>query len=800
MHAFGHPGIPPTWTSSAKDMVGCTLGPARLWFTTGYGILNEVYWPRADLPQIRDLGFVVADGHGFWVEVKRLANFRVRRPSPGIPAVEVIHEHERFELRLRIAPDPQRDALLIEVSLTGDGSLRPYALLAPHLGGTGNGNCGEAGIHRGRRILWAEQGPFGLALAAGHPDQSDAWGLISAGYVGASDGWQDFARNGALTWTFDAAGPGNVALIGELPARATLALAFGTSRESAGTLAFSSLSQPFASVWERHVAQWRTWCAGLSAPAGLPPAIQAQVVTSAMVLRVHQDKTYPGATVASLSVPWGNSRDDVGGYHLVWPRDLVESAGGLLALGAVEEARNILRYLIATQHAEGNWSQNQWLGGQPFWRGQQLDETAFPVLLAAALQERGALQGVPVHDLVRRALSFIARNGPATEQDRWEEDAGLNAFTLALCVSALVCGAEFLDEPARRFALELADYWNARIEDWTSVYHTGLACRAGVSGYYVRIAPPPDPLGNSDLGRILAIKNRACDLGLPAQEQVATDFLQLVRFGLRDAHDRLIVGTLRVIDNRLKVELPTGAAWRRYTGDGYGERVDGSPFDGVGQGRAWPLLTGERGHYELLAGRDPLPYLKSMAAMAGRAGLIPEQVWDADPVPDRGLYPGRPSGSAMPLVWAHAEFIKLAMSCELGYPCDRPQAVWRRYRGRRPAIGHVIWTRQFPVSALRPGQRLLVCLPQRALVHYGLDGWQRIADVPTRDSGLGVHVVELPTARLRAGQRIDMTFYWTGSTSWEGRDYRIEIRGPGPSGERIPTRVGELLPSHAEQR
>src|SRR5882672_3883828 len=157
MHAFGHPGIPPTWTSSAKDMVGCALGPARLWFTTGYGILNEVYYPRADIPQIRDLGFVVADGNGFWVEVKRLDNYRVRRPSHGIPAIEIIHEHDRFELQLRVAPDPERDVLLIEVSLTGDSGLRPYALLAPHLGGTGSDNFAEAGVHGGRRVLWRSE-------------------------------------------------------------------------------------------------------------------------------------------------------------------------------------------------------------------------------------------------------------------------------------------------------------------------------------------------------------------------------------------------------------------------------------------------------------------------------------------------------------------------------------------------------------------------------------------------------------------------------------------------------------------
>ena len=784
MHAFGQPGISPTWTSSAKDVVGCALGASRLWFTTGYGILNEVYYPRTDIPQIRDLGFIVADGNGFWVEVKRIGSYRVRLPAPGIPAVEFVHEHVRFTLSLRIAPDPERDVLLLEVSLTGDAGLRPYALLAPHLGGTGYDNVAEIGAQAGRTILWAEQGPFGLALAAANADQADAWGATSVGYVGASDGWQDFAHNGALAWRFDSAGPGNVALIGELATQATLALAFGSSRESAATLALSALMQPFADAWDRHVAQWKSWSAKLRITRKLPSPIRNAIATSATVLRVHQDKTYRGAMVASLSVPWGQSRDDIGGYHLVWPRDLVESAGGLLALGATQEASDILRYLIATQHAEGDWSQNQWLGGKPFWRGQQLDECAFPVLLAAALAERGSLEGIEVFDMVRRALRFIVQTGPATAQDRWEEDGGLNAFTLAVCIAALVCGAAFLDEPSRMLALDVADCWNSRIEDWTSVCDTPLARSMGVSGYYVRIAPSSPLSDDRILACILPIKNQGCDPGLRADEQVATDFLQLVRFGLRDAHDPLIVDTIRIVDSVLKAELPTGVAWRRYTGDGYGEHADGSAFDGSGIGRAWPLLAGERGHHALLAGEDPMPYLRSMAAMTGRAGLIPEQVWDAKPIPERGLFPGKPSGSAMPLVWAHAEFIKLATSIALGRPCDRPQAVWDRYHGRRPDTRVLVWTLRFPAAVLRVGERLRVCVPEPALVHVGIDGWQNVDDIATREVSLGLHVADVATSGLRHGQHVDLTLRWTRTDRWEGRDFRIEVRERDREGQR----------------
>ena len=771
MHAFGAPGLPPTWASSVKDLVGCAVGPARLWFTVGSGIVTEVYFPRVDIPQIRDLGFIVADDAGFWVEVKRLGSYRTVMPHAGVPALEIAHVHSRFELRLRIAPDPQRDVLLIEVTLQGDAALRPYALLAPHLGGTGRDNVGEAANHHGRRVLWADQGPFGLALAAVDPTQRDAWGAASAGYVGASDGWQDFSRNGRMTWRFDTAGPGNIALIGELPRHSTLGLGIASSRESAATLAISSLCQRFDDVWESHVDAWHAWQRQLESAPDLPPNVQDQLAISAMVLRVHQDKTYPGAMVASLSVPWGDSHDDVGGYHLVWPRDLVESAGALFALGALAQARDILRYLIATQLQAGNWAQNQWLGGKSYWQGSQLDEAAFPVLLAAALAERNALGGIEVTDMVARAIGFVCGNGPATEQDRWEEDAGINAFTVSTCVAALVCGARWLAPPAREWALRIADDWNARIEAWTAVRDTPLARLLGVAGYYIRIAPPPDTDGARHLDRILPIKNHRCDPNIPADSQVATDFLHLVRLGLRDAHDPLVLDTLKVVDAQLKVDTPAGAAWHRFTGDGYGEHADGRPFDGAGIGRAWPLLTGERGHYELAAGRDPLPWLVAMAAMVGRCGLMPEQVWDAAPLGDRLLEPGKPTGSAMPLVWAHAEFIKLVASRALGRPFDRPEALWQRYAGRRPEPAQALWSPRFPISEIRVGQVLWLCLPRPARVRHGT------GDVATTDSGVGLHVAPLPTSEMAAGAVIAFTLYWVDTATWEGVEYRVEAIG-----------------------
>lgn len=777
--APGWPGIAPTWCSSAKEMVGCALGASRLWFTLGGGIVNEVYYPRIDIPQIRDLGFIIADDRGFWVEVKRLGSHVIRLAASGTPAVEIIHRHARFEFTLRIAPDPQRDVLLLEVRLEGEPGLRPYALLAPHLGGTGRDNEAEIGVYRSRRVLWAEQGPFGLALAAADDCQCDAWGRASAGYVGISDGWQDFTHNGGMRWQYRHAGPGNVALMGELPRQATLALGFSSSKESAATLAVSALLQPFDEPWQQQIHGWESWHArcghALTLAPNTPASLHEQFVISAMVLRTHQDKIFPGAMVASLSIPWGNMRDERGGYHLVWPRDLVESAGALLALGGEDEARDILRYLIATQHADGHWYQNQWLGGKSYWRGVQLDEAAFPVLLALCLVERKAINGIEITDMVQRALGYIVRNGPASQQDRWEEDAGINTFTLSVCIAALVAGAPLLKPAARDFVLALADFWNAHIEDWTAVYGSALARRLNVRGYYVRMAPAAAETNPRALLDVLPIKNRAQELNLSAAEQVGVDFLQLVRFGLRRADDPLIVDSIHVVDSLLKVDTPSGPSWHRYNGDGYGEHADGTGFDGVGQGRAWPLLTGERGHYALMSGQDPLPYLEAMVAMSGMGGMIPEQVWDTEPLPERGLYPGRPSGSAMPLVWAHAEFVKLLASRQLGQPFDRPSAVWQRYQGVRPQIQHAFWLPQAPIRQIVSGENLFIALSAPGVVHWGLDGWQNPRDTETQDSGLGLYFAQLDTQHLLPGQHLDFTFRYSQGGEWEGRDYRITV-------------------------
>ena len=768
----------PTWAPAAKDAVGTAQGSSRLWFTLAQGIVSEVYYPRPDIPQLKDLGFLVADAKGFWIEVRRMGSYSVAWHDEAIPAITITHTHARFSLILRICVDAERDVLLIDYALDGDPALQLFALAAPRMGESATDNQAWAEDWEGRPVLWAEQGPFGMALAAVDRDGNSGLLQRSVGIVGASDGWRDFHCNGSMRWHYAQAGPGEVALSAQLSNSGTLALALGTSREAAATLAFGSLASGFDECWGAYCSSWQKWLDAVRWPPGLAGSLkrdeQQMLRRSAAVIKCHADRTFPGAFVASLSIPWGESSASRGGYHLVWARDLVETAGALVALGCIEDARRILIYLIATQQADGHWLQNQWLGGKPFWQGIQLDETAFPLLLASALAERGALGTVRVDDMVRRALGFIAREGPVTAQDRWEEDTGVNTFTVAVTIAALVEGSRFLAGSEAECALMLADAWNSRIEEWTWSQDTELARQADVPGYYMRTAPSDVLIHDGAKLERMLIRNRARSPDPCADEQLAIDCLQLARYGLRTVDDPAMSASIVAIDRLLKTDTPNGPVWHRYTGDGYGEHPDGAPFDGSGRGRGWPLLTGERGHIALLGGSDPHPYLQAMAQMAGKGGLLPEQVWDSEAIPERGLFPGQPSGSAMPLVWAHAEYIKLALSIAAGAPVDRPARTWARYGGKRPQLDFVLWQPRQRVSQLTAGQQLRVLLPEPGRIHWGSDHWKNPTDVDTQDWGLG-HVALVPVEDLPAGALIVFTIYWPLRNAWQGEDFQISV-------------------------
>jgi glucoamylase len=235
---------------------------------------------------------------------------------------------------------------------------------------------------------------------------------------------------------------------------------------------------------------------------------------------------------------------------------------------------------------------------------------------------------------------------------------------------------------------------------------------------------------------------------------------------------------MKVIDALLKVETPYGPAWHRYNDDGYGEHEDGAPFDGSGVGRAWPLLTGERAHYELAAGRQDVAerLLRTMEAFANEGGMIPEQVWDSPDIPEHGLSFGRPSGSAMPLVWAHAEYVKLCRSLHEGRVFDMPPQPVKRYLTEKTNAFHALWGFNLKIRNMHAGKILRLQMPSTAVVHWSMDGWHTIHDTETRDTTMGVYIADLPTEKLPKGTTVTFTFYWPEVGRWEKGDFTVTVK------------------------
>jgi glucoamylase len=792
--APGWPGIPPRWTSSAKSGIGTALNPhSRVWFTLSHGILNEVYFPRVDQACTRDLGLIITDGKGYFSEEKRHCTFENTAIEPGVPVYNLANTSVdgRYRIHKQVYTDPYRNVVLQRIRFEPCkgvlSDFRCYALLAPHLANWGNGNTGWSADYKGHPMLFAERDGVALGFACSTP-----WLACSVGFVGYSDGWQDLSQNFRLTWNYSRAENGNVALTGEIDLAACggeflLALGFGRNCWEAGQQVRSSLLEDWDAIREHYVRHWRTWHDGLLALD--EPAREVDLYRPSMaVLRTHESKDFLGGIIASLSIPWGFSKgdEDLGGYHLVWPRDLVETAGALVAGGAVEDAFRVMHYLEATQEADGHWAQNLWLDGRPYWGGLQMDETAFPILLLDLLRREaaGALGELKRWwPMVQGAAGFIVRNGPVTQQDRWEEDGGYSPFTLSVEIASLLAAgdiAEAVGEPdAASYLRDTADSWNDNIERWVYTTDSDLAREIGVDGYYVRISPPEVDGASSPLQGFVPIKNRPPDQGVARATQVISpDSLALVRFGLRAPDDPRILNTIKVVDALLRVKLPQGPCWYRYNGDGYGEHEDGSPFDGTGIGRPWPMLAGERGHYELAAGRPDfaealLRVMEGSTASAGRP--IPEQVWDGPDIPELELLTGKPSGSACPLVWAHAEYVKLRRSLRDGRIFDQPPQTVQRYLVEKHTCRFFAWRFNNKSRTLPCGKKLRLSLLAAATVHWSVDGWKTAIDTRTHDTKLGVHVVDLPTEKLPVGHTVVLTFHWTHPDRWEGTDYSVVV-------------------------
>jgi glucoamylase len=773
--------------------VGTALSnKSHVWFTLGRGILNEIYYPRIDEACTRDMGLIVTDGVDFFSEEKRDSDSAVHWLAEGVPAYRLVNTCRagRYRIEKEIVTDPQRDTVLQRIQFVArQGELADYhlhVLLAPHLGNRGDGNTAWVDELDGLPLLFAQRDGYALALACSVPFLKR-----SVGYVGSSDGWQDLKAHKQMTRQYTRAPNGNVALTAEIDlihsrGHCELALGFGKSPEEAALNGISSLRDGFDNIKHQYLAGWQHWRKSLTSAKkeNLPPGDLSPI--SLAVLRIHESKTDIGGLIASLAIPWGSSKgdDDQGGYHLVWARDMVETAGALLAGGAHENARRALSFLQSAQQPDGHWPQNMWVDGTPYWNGIQLDETALPILLVDLAHREKALTDADVArcwPMVKLAAGYLVRNGPVSPQDRWEEDPGYSPFTVAAQIAAILAAADLADtnrEPAMATYLrEIADVWNFSIDRWMYVSATDWCRKFEVKGYYCRIAQGESATGGRFQNSVHVKNVTAAEDTRLAKHLVSPDALALVRFGLRAADDPRMLGTVKVIDSLLKVQTPTGPSWHRYNDDGYGEHEDGAPFDGTGIGRVWPLLTGERAHYELLAHREDRAkgLLATMESFANEGGLIPEQIWDSPDLPQHDLFFGKPSGSAMPLVWAHAEYIKLRRSLHDGHVFDLPPQTVQRYLIDKTVSPRMVWRFNHKIRSMPAGKSLRIETLAPAIIHYSVDDWKTTQDAKSRDVGLGLHVADLATQGLRDGQEINFTFYWPAAERWEGTDFVVRI-------------------------
>jgi glucoamylase len=788
--AFGAPGIEPRWTSSAKEGVGTAYHTScRLWFTLSHGVVNEIYYPHVDQPNTRDFQFLITDGETFCHEEKRDLDHRIEYPERDCPFYCLTNSERqgRYRLVKHVLTDPHRSVLLVRTRVevldkSLRGKLRLYALLAPHIARYGAGNSGWCSEIGATKLIHAQREGVHLVMAC-----SSGFSRRSVGFVGASDGWQDLMSNFKMDWEFRIAERGNIALTGEIPlptsGEFTLAVACGGSYQSTAAKLLQALAEPFESHHQRYVRQWQRAVVNPQFDFSNDTSDDGHIYRlSRFVLLAHEDKGFQGALVASMSIPWGETRgdNDLGGYHLVWTRDLVQSATALLATGQTGTPLRALIWLAALQRADGSFPQNSWIDGSAYWSGLQLDEVAAPILLAWRLhQQETTLECFDPHMMIMRAAAYLILQGPVTSQERWEENAGYSPSTPATVIAGLVCAAECGKEHGQPkladFILAYADWLAAHLEEWTVTTRGDLV--EGLPRHYIRINPTdpvaPDPHADPN-ATLLPVANGG---GLhPARNVVGGDFLHLVRFGIRGADDPIIRDSIEVIDRVIKRDLPAGPGWRRYNHDGYGQKDDGSAFDGTGVGRCWPILTGERGHYELAAGRDPKPFIAAMEKFANQGGMISEQLWDADDLPDGCMKRGRATGAAMPLCWSHAEYVSLVRSRHDGVCFDRVEPAFQRYVANPVDSHHEIWTLRHPLRRVSRGKILRIILAAEATIVWSTDGWVRTNTSETaHESGLNLWFADFPTAEWPRGSLLTFTCFWKGDQRWQGHNWQVSV-------------------------
>ncbi len=731
------PGALSHFGLARKDCVGTATGRAsKVWYTVADGVLSDVYSPTVDNTNVETMQFVVTDGATFTDLQSRDTTHTVRALDRSGMSCEVTStaRNGRYRIVTRYLTDPARDAVVAQVRLESPTrGLQLYVRLDPTVngnggGGTPNGGADDALVDPGTTALVSVDEntatnavnrdyavPTAMALRANRPFLA-----ASSGFAGsASDGLTQLDASHRLTTSFDRATNGNVVQTALLDTRrgpVTLALGFGRNASSAVSVAGAAARVPFRTTAARFHAGWAAYDRTLRRPTGNAQTRRAYYL-SANVLKASEDKTFPGAVVASLASPWGqavSAGDTPGGravyfgsYREVFARDLYESFTGLLAAGDLRTARDTVRFLFDRQQLpDGRFPRNSLLNGRvaPDTGGDQLDETAFPILMAyqAGLGGDRALWAK-----VRKAADFVVAYGPAFGSERWEEQSGHSPSTIAAQIAGLVAAAAIADRQGDRGAARVyraaADHFQRSVKGWTVTTTGPYADR-----YFIRLAKTGDPDA--------AVEYGLGNGGPTADQRAVVDqgFLELTRLGILPADDPDVRASLAVVDTVLRRDVPGGPGFYRYgtsaagTEDGYGDcwepdpttcAPSGAPWPNgnAGSGHLWPVLSGERGEHQLQLGdrRGAATMLAAMQASASGVGLVPEQTWENPDLPRSaygtppetasiGFTTGGAAGSASPLTWAQSQLLRLTLSLPARRPVEQPGIVRARYVDRTP--------------------------------------------------------------------------------------------------------------------
>ena len=732
--APGAPGALSHFDLARKDCLGTARNTtSKVWYTVAGGMLSDVYYPTIDNTNVETMQYVVTDGTNFTDLQARDMTYTVEAVTDtGGMACKVVAAGKGglYKISTTYVTDPSRNAVLMKVAFStkpkpGSPAMQLFVRFDPTVngnggGGSGNGGADDATVAQagGHPVLVASD--IVTTTNAANRDYAEPvfaaldgpFDQASTGFAGsASDGLTQLDATHSLATLYPDARDGNVVGTARLAldgsGKATLALGFGSTSDIAIGAAEGSLATGFATAFDAYKAGWAAYDATLTNPrterlVGLSSTerkdLKATYYVNANVLKASEDKTYPGAIVASLASPWGQavSAGDpnntyFGSYREVFARDLYEAWTGLLASGDLATARAATLFLFERQQqADGSMPRNSLVNGKlaPDSFNTQLDETAYPILMA---QQLGMTDAGLYANHIKPAANFVAAHGPSFGVERWEEQGGYSPSTIAAEIAGLVAAADLAkangDPASAAVWLGVADDMQRSIKGRT-VTTNGPASD---DQYFIRLSKSGDPNA--------AITYNVGNGGPTLDQRSVIDagFLELVRLGILPAADPVIANSLGVVDATIRTVTPSGPGWHRYNGDGYGDRASepaGAPWapSGQGTGHLWPVVSAERGEQQLATG-DPAgatSLLRGMMAFASGVGLIPEQDWELPPVAASpygtdpttasiGFENGKAAGSASPLTWGSASFVRLAADLAAGRNVALPAATQSRY-------------------------------------------------------------------------------------------------------------------------